>query len=53
MSSGIVKISDEQKKAIEKTLANGDRVELIPVKDGIKIMQVQKKTLKTEQNARS
>lgn len=41
-------ITDEQKKVIEKTLANGDRVELIPVKDGIKIMQVQKKTLKTK-----
>lgn len=48
MSSEKVKISDEQKKAIEKTLANGDRIELIPVKDGVKIMQVQKKTLKTE-----
>lgn len=35
-------------KAIESVLSKGDRVELIPVKDGIKIMKVKRENLKTE-----
>lgn len=38
---------DAQVKAIEAVLAKGDRVELIPVKDGVKVVQVQRKEVKT------
>lgn len=31
---------------IEAVLAKGDRVELIPVKDGVKVIQVQRKEIK-------
>ena len=33
--------------AIEAILGKGDRVELIPVKDGVKVVQVQRKEVKT------
>ena len=33
--------------AIEAILRKGDRVELIPVKDGVKVVQVQRKEVKT------
>ena len=36
-------------KAIETVLAKGDRVELIPVKDGIKVIHIKRKEVKTEQ----
>lgn len=39
-------MTDAQVKAIEAVLAKGDRVELIPVKDGVKVIQVQRKELK-------
>lgn len=39
-------ITAEQKKAIEKALTNGDRIELIPNKEGIKVMLVRKNELK-------
>lgn len=39
--------TDEQIQAILKVLKKGDRIELIPVKDGIKIMNVRKNELKT------
>lgn len=41
-------ITEQQKKAIERTLEKGDRVELIPTKSGVKIMHVRKNELKTE-----
>lgn len=34
-------------KAIETILSKGYRVELIPVKDGVKVVQVQRKEVKT------
>lgn len=40
-------VIDAQVKAIEAVLAKGDRVELIPVKDGVKVVQVQRKEVKT------
>ena len=40
-------MTDDQVKAIEAVLAKGDRVELIPVKDGVKVVQVQRKEVKT------
>lgn len=33
-------------KTIEAILARGDRVELIPVKDGVKVIQVRRKEIK-------
>lgn len=32
-------------KAAESILAKGDRVELIPVKDGVKVMRVRRETV--------
>ena len=40
------KLTETQIKAIEQAVSNGDRVELIPVKDGVKIMLVKKNELK-------
>ena len=39
-------MTDAQVKAIEAVLAKGDRVELIPVKDGVKVVQVKRKEIK-------
>lgn len=39
-------LTDKQIKAIERTLDKGDRVELIPVKDGIKVVRVKRETIK-------
>ena len=36
-------------KAIETVLSKGDRVELIPVKDGIKVIHIKRKEVKSEQ----
>lgn len=33
-------------KAIETVLAKGDRAELIPVKDGVKVIHIQRKEVK-------
>lgn len=33
-------------RSIETILSKGDRVELIPVKDGVKVMRVQRKEIK-------
>ena len=35
--------------AIEAILRKGDRVELIPVKDGIKVIHIKRKEVKSEQ----
>ena len=40
-------MTDAQVKTIEAVLAKGDRVELIPVKDWVKVVQVQRKEVKT------
>lgn len=39
-------MTEAQLKAIEAALAKGDRVELIPVKDGVKVIQVKRKEIK-------
>ena len=33
-------------KSIETILANGHRVELIPVKDGVKVVKIRRETVK-------
>ena len=40
------KLTQEQIIAIQRVLSNGDRIELIPVKDGIKVIQESRKELK-------
>lgn len=35
-------ISDCQKRAVERALENGDRVELIPVKNGVRVLLVKR-----------
>lgn len=39
-------MKSETIKTIEAILSKGDRVELIPVKDGVKVIQVQRKEVK-------
>ena len=39
-------ISAKTLEAIEKALTNGDRVELIPVKDGVKVVRVRRDEIK-------
>lgn len=34
-------------RAIESILARGDRVELIPVKDGVRVVRVKRESVKT------
>lgn len=40
-----MKLTDEQVRIIEKTLAKGDRVEIIPTKDGYKLFEATRKLL--------
>lgn len=35
-------------KAIESVLAKGDRAELIPVKDGVRVIRIQRKEVKND-----
>ena len=39
-------MTESQKKAIEAILAKGDRVELIPVKGGVKVIHIRRKEVK-------
>lgn len=41
-----VKLSEKQISDVEKILAKGDRIELIPVKDGIKVIHEVRKEIK-------
>lgn len=41
-----VKLSEREIKAIESTLAKGERVEIIPVKDGVKVVLVKREQVK-------
>lgn len=43
--TAIMKLTDEQVRIIEKTLAKGDRVEIIPTKDGYKLFEATRKLL--------
>lgn len=42
----MVELKPEQIKAVEAVLAKGDRVELIPVKDGVRVIWVQRREVK-------
>jgi len=39
------KLTPEQIRAIEAVLRKGDRVEVVPAKDGVKLLKVQRKTI--------
>lgn len=41
-----VKLEQSEIAAIERTLAKGERVEIIPVKGGVKIVRVKRETIK-------
>ena len=43
-----VKLSDKEIKAIEATLAKGERVEIIPVKGGVKVVRVKREEVRNE-----
>ena len=47
---GGVLITESMKKAIEKVLSKGDRVELIPIKDGVKIMHIKREEIRAKEN---
>lgn len=46
-------MTDKVIKAIEAILAKGDRVELIPTKDGVKIVRIRRELIKTQYPAPS
>lgn len=47
-----VHISEIQKKAIENVLQKGNRVELIPNKDGFRIIGIKRKEVKPAEDAK-
>ncbi|WP_298030045.1 hypothetical protein [uncultured Dysosmobacter sp.] len=44
----VKRISEEQINSIEAVLSKGDRVELIPVKDGVTVVRIQRKSITTK-----
>lgn len=51
MNNKKLQIDDKTKQAIEAVLSKGDRAEVIPVKDGVKVMRVRRETMKTGHEA--
>lgn len=43
-------ITESMKSSIEKVLSKGDRVELIPIKDGVKIMRIKREEIRAKEN---
>lgn len=41
-----IKLSCEEISKIERTVSRGDRVEIIPVKEGVKILRVKREEIK-------
>lgn len=42
------KLTPEQIESIERVVNKGDRVEIIPVRDGLKIMKVRRETISVQ-----
>lgn len=40
-----IELTDKQLQAIERTLNKGDRVEIIPIKDGCKVFKVRREKI--------
>lgn len=38
-------LSQAQRDAIERILKQGDRVELVPVKDGVRVLRIRRETV--------
>lgn len=43
-----IKVDPATIKAIESVLAKGDRAEVVPVKDGVKVLRVMRKQVKMD-----
>lgn len=43
-------IDEKTIKKVESVLVKGDRVELIPVKDGVKVVKVRREEVRTKKN---
>lgn len=41
-----MRLTDEQIKAIEQILSKDQRVELIPIKDGVRVFEIRRKEIK-------
>lgn len=48
MDKQIYKLTKEQIEAIEMTVAKGDRAEVVPVKNGLKILRARREEVKIE-----
>ena len=48
MSNQVYKLTKEQIEAIEMTVANGDRAEVVPVKNGLKILRAVREEVKIQ-----
>ena len=48
MGSNSYTLTEAQLKAITEIIRRGDRVELIPVKDGVTILEIKRREIKTE-----
>lgn len=42
-----IELTEKQLQAIHRVLEKGDRVELIPNKDGVRLLEVRRKNIKT------
>lgn len=42
-----INLTPEQIKAIEKVLSKGERVEIIPIKDGAKLIKLRREEIRT------
>lgn len=42
----VIKLTKENIKDIEMVVSKGERVEIIPVKDGVRIVKVKRETIK-------
>ena len=47
MNYSMSELDKKRIQEIKRILQNGDRVELIPVKDGVKVMQIRRKEIRT------
>jgi len=45
-NSSNIELTEKQLQSMKQTLIKGDRVELIPTKDGVKIVKVKRETIK-------
>ena len=44
--NGKIELTEKQLKAIHRVLEKGERVELIPNKDGVRLLEVKRKNIK-------